>query len=533
MFNLPHAAVKESQQKISEKDAQKGKEDIDSKDVTTDLPFSGAVDDNRDKETSTIKVESSKIESTEVKTTTVGYVEISEKAQEKHFQTQEKVVSRNFTEIESSQTEINLSNSKKKSLSSQHKLITLVMEQEGSPMDSPMTESGQWTDTGISGISGHTGDTGSMSKLSKPNQLDLQDASIDTDLDDLSEMSPMNNEEISTSQQVTTAITESVSSDSQKQITAVTQVEKETTETATSPRPQMKSTAACSPMQFEAKKIIQQEEKSTSTPASTTCDANLSPILFTENKATSPMSEPKMVDASSSPPDKVVMTSAATSPPKPSDLQLTKSTSSPTSSKGKGEDDEKDPLSFEFDMDLSAQDEVEKTKFETISASIKQETVVESSEKTLIELQQTVVTSSHIETSKTAKEALNKQTAVLLSDEEEKLKKDEEETEKEKKDVETVPTKRSGANIVEERAADLNVSASANVDEGVDLSDDNIDRSTIAAYEVQQTVNVETRAEAVSIESSFEAKAKTVSSVKMDIEKEIDAKNDKYDSSLQ
>ena len=258
-----HAADKESHQ--IEKDAKKGKEDV-SKDVTTDLPFSDAVD-NRDKETSTTKVESSKIESTEVKSTTVGYVEITQKAQEKHFQMQEK----HFTELESSQTEINLSSSKKKSLSSQHKLITLVMEQEGSPMDSPMTESGQWTDTGISGISGHTGDTGSMSKLSKPNQLDLQDASIDTDLDDLSEMSPMNNEIMSTSQHVT-EITESVSSsDSQKQVTEITQIEKVTTEKATSPTPQMKATAACSPMQFESKKIVKQEEKSTSTPASNTC----------------------------------------------------------------------------------------------------------------------------------------------------------------------------------------------------------------------------------------------------------------------
>ena len=77
-----HAADKESHQ--IEKDAKKSKEDV-SKDVTTDLPFSDAVD-NRDRETSTTKVESSKIESAEVKSTTVGYVEITQKAQEKHFQ---------------------------------------------------------------------------------------------------------------------------------------------------------------------------------------------------------------------------------------------------------------------------------------------------------------------------------------------------------------------------------------------------------------------------------------------------------------
>ena len=60
-------------------------------------------------------------------------------------------------------------------------------------MENPLTESGQWIDTGISGISGNTG---SNSKLSKPNQLDFQDASINTDMDDISEISPMNNEEI-------------------------------------------------------------------------------------------------------------------------------------------------------------------------------------------------------------------------------------------------------------------------------------------------------------------------------------------------
>ena len=342
-----HAAIKDSLTK--EKDVSlEGKGD-----VTKELTFSDAVDSgNKDLSTTPSTVDST-LDQSNVKTTTVGYVEIPAKEQEKHFQTI-------CTELESSHTDLNIMNKKK---SSQHKIITMVMEQEGSPMESPMTESGQWTDTGISGISGHTGDTNSMSKLSKPNQLDLQDASIDTDLDDLSEMSPMNNEEVSTSQHQTAAMT-SVSSDSQKTSSDVNKLaETGTIDKATSPPVEATVTSASSPMVFDTKNVVQQEEKGTSTQITTTCDVNLSPILFTESKATSPMSDqsgPKMVDASSSPPEKVVMTSAATSPPKPTDLPLRTKSSSPTSSKGR-DVDEKDPLSFEFDLSLSAQDEVEQT----------------------------------------------------------------------------------------------------------------------------------------------------------------------------
>jgi hypothetical protein len=81
-----HAAVKESLQ--TEKDAHKGKEDVSEK--VTGLSFSDAVD-NSDKVDSIVKEESTTVESgmesSTVKTTTVGYVEITEKAQEKHFQT--------------------------------------------------------------------------------------------------------------------------------------------------------------------------------------------------------------------------------------------------------------------------------------------------------------------------------------------------------------------------------------------------------------------------------------------------------------
>ena len=342
-----HAAIKDRLTK--EKDVSvEGKGD-----VTKELTFSDAVDSGNKELSTTPSMVDSTLDQSNVKTTTVGYVEIPAKEQEKHFQTI-------CTELESSHTDLNIMNKKK---SSQHKIITMVMEQEGSPMESPMTESGQWTDTGISGISGHTGDTNSMSKLSKPNQLDLQDASIDTDLDDLSEMSPMNNEEVSTSQHQTAAMT-SVSSDSQKTSSDVNKLPKTgAIDKATSPSVEATVTSASSPMVFDTKNVVQQEEKGTSTQITTTCDVNLSPILFTESKATSPMSDqsgPKMVDASSSPPEKVVMKSAATSPPKPTDLPLRTKSSSPTSSKGR-DVDEKDPLSFEFDLSLSAQDEVEDT----------------------------------------------------------------------------------------------------------------------------------------------------------------------------
>ena len=153
LYLIYHAAAKELLQK--EKDGEFKEET--SQDVTN-LPFSDAVDKNI-KDASDVETQPS---------TTVGYVEITEKAQEEHFQT-------TYTELGSSQTDIT-GTGKKKSIGSaalpeKHKQIMLVIEQEGSPMESPMTES----DTGISGISGITGDTGSGSKLSKPNQLDRLD----------------------------------------------------------------------------------------------------------------------------------------------------------------------------------------------------------------------------------------------------------------------------------------------------------------------------------------------------------------------
>ena len=69
-----------------------------------------------------------------------------------------------------------------------HKLITLIQEQDKSPMDSPMT------DSGAGGLTDYTGgtSTGSGKIRNKPTTLDCLDSSnIDTE-GDLSEMSPAN-----------------------------------------------------------------------------------------------------------------------------------------------------------------------------------------------------------------------------------------------------------------------------------------------------------------------------------------------------
>ena len=244
-------------------------------------------------------------------TTTVGFVEIVEYESNKKLSMSatELAMKRDLQDSPMSdepfQSEESLGGKKKitgtTSFVEKHKLITMIQEQEGSPMESPMTESGQWTDTGIS-----VGEKDSSSnKLNKPNQLDLQDASIDTDMD-VSEMSPINNEEIS-SQQATI-----IDQSSNKQPT-----ESETAEVATSPITQSKKSTASSPVKFD-----NTVEQSTATTVTETCDANLSPILFTASKATSPMQDDrvKMVDASSSPPKRNAV-SCSTSPPNLADLQ--------------------------------------------------------------------------------------------------------------------------------------------------------------------------------------------------------------------
>ena len=83
-----------------------------------------------------------------------------------------------------SESDVNFS-AKKKSFVEKHKLITMLQHESSPMLESPVTE----TDTGM-------GSMDAMSGVSpaKPLRLDVLDRSIDTDLD-VSEMSPMNNEE--------------------------------------------------------------------------------------------------------------------------------------------------------------------------------------------------------------------------------------------------------------------------------------------------------------------------------------------------
>ena len=113
-----------------------------------------------------------------------------------------------------------------------------ILEQEGSPIDSPQTTSGLWSDTGIS--------TGDMSN--KPQFLDLQDVSIGTDAD-MSEMSPMNLEDVlgkDHDQEVLSASTESP-----KPTTEIETSPRETTDFGTSPVKQLQTAVANSPIRWE------------------------------------------------------------------------------------------------------------------------------------------------------------------------------------------------------------------------------------------------------------------------------------------
>jgi hypothetical protein len=233
--------------------------------------------------------------------------------------------------------------------------------------------------------------------------------------------------------------------------------------------------------------------------------------------------KPKIVDASSSPPDKVVMTSAATSPPKPSDLQLTK-TWSPASSKGKDED-EKDPLSFEFDMDLSAQDDVDRAKLEQLKDavtlkidSLPVETVsIEQFVQSETEIKEENIHGTDLKLEKTSKniieqqtkvfkETINQKTAIMLSDEEDKLKMDQEETEKETEDTDTQPMEPSVQSIkikeletedvLDSKTETFTLLEDEGVDEGVDLSSDEpievVRLSESPKLEISDTVETET-----------------------------------------
>ncbi len=99
-------------------------------------------------------------------------------------------------------------------------------------------------------------------------------------------------------------------------------------------------------------------------------DVQLSPILFTQSKGTSPMSEgsqkPEMVDASVSPPAKLLH-SASTSPPRRGDLESLKSSSPGQSSAASVSPGEPRPPirgemrtgSFEFEMEMDSSRDME------------------------------------------------------------------------------------------------------------------------------------------------------------------------------
>ena len=183
----------------------------------------------------------------------------------------------------------------------------LVQQEERSPMDSPLTESGQWTDTGIS--------TGELSggKLAKPTTLEgLDSSNIDTE-GDLSEFSPMNNEELVDSH--STEDTTHVSAIENKQKPFAVE-ESQIKEASTSPISAMKTETndkAMSPMSqiFPESTDVGTQENI----MKESCDVKLSPILFQQTVATSPIvSDAKVfADAASSPP-KLLLISAATSP---------------------------------------------------------------------------------------------------------------------------------------------------------------------------------------------------------------------------
>ena len=177
--------------------------------------------------------------------------------------------------------------------SEKHKVVMLIQEQQKSPMESPLTESGQWTDTGIS--------TGDLSgKVAKPTTLEGLDSSINIDTEgDLSEISPMKDEEIvdSHSTEVEDTIMTHVSLPSTIESRIDLQDQK-THEVSTSPMSvDGGQDKALSPMsQPEVIDASTQESKEVQ-------DVKLSPILFLQSIGTSPiLVEAKDIETTSSPP---------------------------------------------------------------------------------------------------------------------------------------------------------------------------------------------------------------------------------------
>ena len=223
--------------------------------------------------------------------------------------------------------------------SEKHKVVMLIQEQQKSPMESPLTESGQWTDTGIS--------TGELSgKVAKPTTLEGLDSSINIDTEgDLSEISPMKDEEIvdSHSTEVEDTIMTYVSLPSTIESKPIDLQDQKTQEVSTSPMSvDGGQDKALSPMsQPEVFDASTQESKEVQ-------DVKLSPILFLQSIGTSPiLIEAKDIIETASSPPKTLSINTATSPTKEDDKASPKSPEVPSES-----------LEFEISM---TDDEVSKT----------------------------------------------------------------------------------------------------------------------------------------------------------------------------
>ena len=201
-----------------------------------------------------------------------------------------------------------------------HKFVMLVQQEEQkSPMsmESPLTESGQWTDTGIS--------TGDLSgKLAKPTTLEgLDSSNIDTEGDmsemrDSVEMSPINNEEMMDHSHSTEDTTQETTAYPAVEESSVKEIIKESNvkEVSTSPMmdPIQTNDKAMSPMSQTYPECSDASTQQNIMRES--CDVKLSPILFQQSAATSPIvTESKVfADAASSPPKSLQLVHTATSP---------------------------------------------------------------------------------------------------------------------------------------------------------------------------------------------------------------------------
>jgi hypothetical protein len=201
-----------------------------------------------------------------------------------------------------------------------HKFVMLVQQEEQkSPMsmESPLTESGQWTDTGIS--------TGDLSgKLAKPTTLEgLDSSNIDTEGDmsemrDSVEMSPINNEEMMDHSHSTEDTTQETTAYPVVEESSVKEIIKESTmkEVSTSPMmaPIQTNDKAMSPMSQTYPECSDASTQQNIMRES--CDVKLSPILFQQSAATSPIvtESKEFADAASSPPKSLQLVHTATSP---------------------------------------------------------------------------------------------------------------------------------------------------------------------------------------------------------------------------